>query len=403
LKSAALKTGVVHGSDDTAVLGNVTDAHARQDAAGALQRAAALFGVPVAAPQNDVLQLRRQFRDYIDAIPYDIRGNLREAHPRLCRALAREPDLNRHCFRVGVTEPGDAIHHHIFYRGSPQASRVVVSLTGTPITAGYLVPFFERVAHGLDDPDTAFLLLPSCSAFEAELVLYHLQRLNESIQRIDFFTHSGGSITLHQIQQDGYLPEQSASFTALGWVYRYDYETHDPNTLRRNRLKPPQLVKFPATTSDVHPNTVKRVICSVGQYYFPDFIWQHRPTRNHLISTFIDGTRLRRTMGGLMDLQLLKEQNFSYVRQVTALARRPGMQFLIFAGTDDDIVSEKHSRMALARLSGVAIRDIPSNKKWQNGAFAWHPIVGGKHLPMFEHTDEMVQAYVRFLREAGER
>lgn len=387
--------GLINAVDSGFEVG--TDKLPSQDVGGSLQRATALFrALP---PRDDVTAMRRQFRDYVDTIPYDVKGNLKEAHPPLYRALSREADLNRCHWRVGLSDKKEAIHNHIFYLGQPQASRIIVSLTGAPITAGYLVPFFERVARELGDPNTAFVLLPSCAELEAEFVLYHLQRLNKNIEKFDFFTHSGGSLTLHKIQRDGYLPENTTSFCALGWVYRHDYETRDPASYRPNKIKIPEFVRPQSLENQglIHPMQVKKMICSIGQYYFPDFIWSHRPTRDHLIRTFVDGVYLRRILSGLSELQDFKQESLSYARQVTALARQPGMQFLIFAGTDDDVVSEKHSRAALAKLSGVTTGSIPRDEPWQSGPLSWHPIVGGKHLPMFERTDEMVKVYVKFL------
>jgi pimeloyl-ACP methyl ester carboxylesterase len=138
---------------------------------------------------------------------------------------------------------------------------------------------------------------------------------------------------------------------------------------------------------------------SIGRYYFPEALWGDPATREILMSVFIDATRLRRVSGGLGELQNWQKARGSYVRQVTHLAHKPGMKFLIFAGTDDGAVSEKHSREALAKLSGVPLSVIPRDEPWQNENLGWYPLVGAKHLPMLERSDEMAKGYAAFLRK----
>lgn len=341
--------------------------------------------------------IRLNARKYIEEIPFREGGNLRLSFPGLWRALRDEEDLNKHSFRVGVVYPEHVIHRNIFYFGDRRASRVVVSLTGAPITAGYLVPFFKKMQAKITDSSTAFLLLPSCSAYEAETVLYHLGRLNPRLQSIGFFTHSGGSLTLHQMQMDGCLPEVSRTFCALGWVYRHDFQTFAPEEYRPEPVKDYRLYKKQYGSEwNWH---IKRGICTIGKYYFPDVLWNDSEMRAFIMQEFIDGIRLRRVTGGLGELKDWQDGNGSYARQVTALARHSGMRFLIFAGTEDGAVSEKHSREALARLSGKSLSSIPRESSWESGNLKWIPLVGASHLPMLERSDEMADAYVDFLKK----
>lgn len=363
----------------------------------ALQNATTRFGEAPITAHLSAETLRRNVAEYVREIPHNVGGNLRQNFPGLWRALRGEEDLNKRYWRVQLGCREQAMHRNVFYFGDRQAARVIVSLTGAPITAGYLVPFFKRLEAELNDPGTAFLLLPSCATKEAKIVLYHLARLNRRLESVDFFTHSGGSLTLHQIQKDGYLPEISRTFCALGWVHRYDFQT----------LSPTDYVPEPVENFRLHKKqygaewnwNVKRGLCMIGRYYFPKVLWNDPETREVLIRDFIDPTRLRRVTEGLSELQAWQSQRGSYARQITQLAHRPGMRFLIFAGTKDDAVSERHSREALARLSGVPLSAIPQNEPWRRGNLNWHPLVGAKHLPMFERRDEMVQAYAAFLKK----
>lgn len=360
-----------------------------------------LFGEKTAVLSDQTSVLRERFWEYFSKIPTD-RGDLASSHPKLYKAIKKTEQQPSRPFGF-YDESVDALSDNIFYLGAPDASRVIVSLTGAPLSTGYLVPFFQKVADTLSDRDTAFLILPYCHELEAPYVLWHLQRIGLNLKNIGFFTHSGGSLTLHQLQKDGYFPRMTSSFAALAWVYRHDYDTLAPEDYKKQEFPLPETFTAPETGEDFIKHGglglfPLREIFQIGNYYFPDFIWQDYDQRQMLWNAIIQKMPLRRTIKGLDALAYWKTKKSSFVPQVRALARRKDLRILAFSGSDDDIVSATHARKILARLSGINIGDIPQEEPWQKGSLEWHPIIGGKHIPIFEHSDKMAIKYAEFLQ-----
>jgi hypothetical protein len=314
---------------------------------------------------------KERLLQYVGEIP-DAPSNLTEAHPALKTALA-----------------GIKFDQNAWYLGSPNASRVIVVLTGAPVDANYLVPFFERVKTRLNDSGTAFLLLPSAEPRKIAKAVDALKSV-QPIDRIGFFTHSGGSITVHRMQNMGLLPPETESFAAEAWVEGGTYQPRPDASYEPEKLgwEPSDLPQNRGIAG------YKKQLAALSRYYFPEDLWNDPECRAALLQV-IDKMRFV-GMGPLFSELFYMAFHGRSDKALVAL-QNSDIKILAFSGLDEQVVMPMHSEQAFATAIGKTVSAIPDAEFWTDGENVWAPLPNTRHMPMFEMADEMAGIYADFL------
>jgi hypothetical protein len=322
---------------------------------------------------SDRLYAKEQLLQYVSEIP-GAPSNLAETHPTLMTALAKiKFDKNAR------------------YLGSPTATRVIVAIPGAPVDANYLVPFFERVQDKLNDSSTAFLLLPSAEPRKIAKAIDALKS-TQAVAHIGFFTHSGGSITVHRMQNMGLLPEETESFAAEAWVEGGSYQPRPDAAYKPEKLDWEPSPALPQNRGIA--TSSKKQLAALSRYYFPEDLWNDPECRTAMLQV-LDKMRII-GVGPLLSELLYMTFHKRSDKALVAL-QNSDIKILAFSGLDEQVVMPMHSEQAFATAIGKTISAIPDAEYWTDGENIWAPLPNTRHMPMFEMADEMADIYADFL------
>lgn len=276
-----------------------------------------------------------------------------------------------------------------WYLGSPTAKRVIVVIPGAPVDANYLVPFCERVQDRLNDPDTAFLLLPSAEPRQIAKAIDAVKSV-QTVDHIGFFTHSGGSITVHRMQNMGLLPEETESFAAEAWVEGGSYQP------RPDAAYEPEKLDWEPSHSSWNKGIIgpKKQLGALSRYYFPEDLWNDPECRAAMLQV-LDKMRFV-GMGPLFSELFYMTLHKRSDKALTSL-QNSDIKILAFSGLDEQVVMPSHSEQAFATAIGTTPSAIPDGEYWTDGKNVWAPLKNTRHMPMFEMADEMADIYAAFL------